>query len=183
YVFSVTEKVRPTVVGDGQKNLLELVFENPMYARRFDLIFSEEGLDPQYVPTRGEKYQLGIRGSHSKGCLFLDGKKWIDSTVLDRLVDHLSMVSGFYMGRLDIKFESLSELKAGRYKIIEINGVGGESSNFYDPRLSKWEAYKIMFRQWKLIFQIGSRNREQGHRAVSNLWDLFAQLYQYRRAS
>jgi hypothetical protein len=47
-------------------------------------------------------------------------------------------------------------------KIIELNGVTSEMTNIYDPRYSLIDAYRILFHQWRLAFEIGAENSKMG---------------------
>ena len=49
-------------------------------------------------------------------------------------------------------------------RIIELNGVTSESTDIYDPKNSLWAAYRVLFRQWRLAFEIGAANRRRGVR-------------------
>jgi hypothetical protein len=48
--------------------------------------------------------------------------------------------------------------------IMEINGIGGEAIDAWDPRLSVAEAYRRLADQQRLLFLIGERNRARGFR-------------------
>ena len=70
---------------------------------------------------------------------------------------------GFYFGRFDIRAASFEDLRRGEnFKIVELNGVTSESTNIYDPRYSLHDAYRILFEQWRLAFEIGEANRKLG---------------------
>ncbi len=58
---------------------------------------------------------------------------------------------------------SPAALAAGEgFTIIEINGVGGEAIDAWDPDLSVGEVYRRLYRQQVLLFAIGDRNRRRG---------------------
>src|SRR5437016_2002776 len=77
-------------------------------------------------------------------------------------------IPGFYIGRYDIRYSSDDELRAGKgFQIIELNGAASEATNIYDEGNSLWSAYKTLYQQWKLVFQIGAANRSRGHRPAS----------------
>jgi len=77
---------------------------------------------------------------------------------------------GFYIGRYDIRYRSDEELRAGKgFQIIELNGAASEATNIYDASNSLWSAYRTLYRQWKLVFQIGAANQIRGHRPASPL--------------
>ena len=83
---------------------------------------------------------------------------------LEHSIDQICRgIDGFYFGRFDIRFPSSKDFHAGRnFKIIELNGVTSESTNIYDPRYSLFDAYRILFAQWKIAFEIGAQNRRSG---------------------
>jgi hypothetical protein len=57
---------------------------------------------------------------------------------------------------------------AGRnLKIIELNGVTSEATHIYDPKLSLFDAYRVLFQQWRIAFEIGALNRKRGVRPAS----------------
>ena len=61
-----------------------------------------------------------------------------------------------------------NHLREGRgLQVIELNGVSAEATHIYDPGVSVWEAYRVMFRHWRLAFTIGRRNVELGARAMT----------------
>ncbi|MBI5863633.1 MAG: carboxylate--amine ligase, partial [Planctomycetes bacterium] len=72
---------------------------------------------------------------------------------------------GFFFGRFDVRYADPREFAAGRgFSIVELNGVTSESTNLYDPDWSLFRAYRVLFRQWKLLFEIGAANRRLGCR-------------------
>lgn len=179
-IFSITKKEKPIVIGDGNSTLLDLVLKDHYIGNRFDWIFKECNLSPELVPARDEIIKLVKKGSHSKGCLFLNGEDLIHSNALSKVKETLDQVNGFYVGRVDVKFDSIEELTQGKFKIVEINGVGGESSNFYDPSIPWYKAYSIMIKQWALIFRIGDMNRKQGVNNQENAWTLLKEALTYK---
>jgi hypothetical protein len=114
----------------------------------------------------GEAVQLIDIGTHSRGAIFNEGGH-LRSPELEKAIDDLARgIDGFYFGRFDIRSHSIDELMGGNFKIIELNGVTSESTNIYDPRYSLIDAYRILFRQWKLAFDIGAANRELGAKCL-----------------
>ncbi|HKP13550.1 MAG TPA: hypothetical protein VJZ91_15625, partial [Blastocatellia bacterium] len=63
----------------------------------------------------------------------------------------------------DVRLPSVEEFKRGRnFKVIELNGVTSEATHIYDPRNGLLDAYRVLFAQWRLAFEIGAANRERG---------------------
>ena len=178
-VYSVTVKERPVVVGDGKKNIYKLILDNKVYKRRFDWIASGLNRPLDEIPFDGEKVVLVQRGSHSKGCIFRDGRQWLKSDVLEQVKIALDKIEGFHIGRVDLKFDNIDGLRNGSFKIVEINGVGGESSNFYDPHVKILDVYKIMTGQWRHIFKIGNENRKKGFVTDETYYTFFKEVLSY----
>ena len=60
------------------------------------------------------------------------------------------------------------DFMAGRnLKIVELNGVTSEATHIYDPKLSLFDAYRVLFEQWRIAFEIGDLNRARGIRPAS----------------
>jgi hypothetical protein len=102
--------------------------------------------------------------------MFLDGKDLM-SPELTRAIDDIARgYKGFLFGRFDIRGEDESEIRLGRgFRIIELNGVTSESTHIYQPGTSLFEAYRTLFSQWHLAFQIGKEQTALGHRATGIL--------------
>lgn len=162
-IFAITEKVFPTVTGDGQRTIEELVWQDsrarfiaPTYLRRLSHRRSE------ILPV-GESLKLVEAGNHAQGCIFQDGNHlW--SVELEQRIDQISQrLDGFFIGRYDIRYTSADDLKeGGSFQIIELNGAASEATSIYDARNSLFSAYRTLFRQWELVFAIGEANRQRG---------------------
>lgn len=46
--------------------------------------------------------------------------------------------------------------------IVGLNGATAESTNIYDPDSSLLDAYRQLFRQWSIVFEIGAANMTAG---------------------
>jgi hypothetical protein len=49
-------------------------------------------------------------------------------------------------------------LLAGKYSIIELNGVGAEPIDMYIPKLSLWKGLSILVYHWKKMYEIAAYN-------------------------
>ena len=161
-IFAITQKVFPFITGDGRRTLAEIILTHPRarliagtYLKRFATRRNE-------VLADGEKLQLVEAGNHAQGCIFLDGMA-LNSPELEAKVDAISQrIPGFFIGRYDIRYASEEDLRAGRFGIVELNGSGAEATSIYDARNSLLAAYRTLFRQWRLVFEIGAANRTPG---------------------
>ena len=173
HIFGITRKEFPAVVGDGVRTLRELVEADPRarlisqtYLKRFEAAAGE-------VLEAGRSLRLVEAGNHCQGCIFLDGADLLTEE-LREVFDAVSRkLPEFFVGRYDIRYESDSELRAGRnFKIIELNGAASEATNIYDSANSIWSAYATLYRQWEIVYRIGAQNRRRGSRPAG-LWAVF----------
>ena len=103
------------------------------------------------IPAAGERVQLVEIGSHCRGAIFLNGITHVTHE-LEASVDRISQAHpGFFLGRYDVRCESVEDLRAGHFVILELNGVSAEATHIYDPSVSLREAYRTMFAQWSIV--------------------------------
>jgi membrane protein DedA with SNARE-associated domain len=182
-VFSVTEKRLPFVVGDGLRNMQQLILADRRAVCLAQLYLRQQAHQLTRVPNRGERVRLVELGTHCRGAIFLDGSG-ILTEELESEIDRLSRrFDGFYFGRYDVRAPEIAELKRGRgFKVVELNGVTSEATHIYDPRIGLAEAYGTLFRQWRLAYRIGARNRAEGCPVISAV-ELAGMFVAYRRQS
>jgi len=115
------------------------------------------------VLALGEELKLVEAGNHAQGCIFRDGMR-LRTPRLEERIDGISRaLTGFFIGRYDVRYETEEDLQAGRnFQIIELNGAASEATSIYDARNSLFAAYRTLFQQWDLVFAIGAANRERG---------------------
>jgi membrane protein DedA with SNARE-associated domain len=168
HIFSVTDKVFPVVTGDGTSALAELIWAHPRYRMQAHLFLARHSADVNRVPATGERFALTVVGNHSQGTLFRNGAHLVTpelGAAFDAIAKHFD---GFFIGRFDVRYSDETEFRAGRgFAIVELNGATSESTNLYDPTWSIWRAYRVLFRQWALLFRIGHENRRRGHRPLT----------------
>jgi hypothetical protein len=164
-IFSVTDKRLPEVVGDGRRTLEQLILDDPRAVCMAQTYLTVQADRLDDVPAAGEAVRLVELGTHCRGAVFLNGNRFV-TPELERAIDEASRgYEGFFFGRYDIRGRGVDELKKGAgFKIIELNGVTSESTDIYDPGNHLREAYRKLFRQWHLAFEIGARNRALGVR-------------------
>jgi hypothetical protein len=173
HIFAITEKIFPTITGNGVDTLEELIRADgraaliaPTYLRRFASRWDE-------VLAPGEIVKLVETGNHAQGCIFRDGVH-LHTETMERVIDEISQkLPGFFIGRYDMRYENEADFKRGRnFQILELNGATSEATSIYDARNSLISAYRTLFRQWRLVFAIGAMNRANGHTpcSLSALW-------------
>lgn len=115
-------------------------------------------------------------GTHCRGAIFLDGSKLETAELAAEIERICGSFAGFHFGRLDLKAPSLEHFRAGRsLRVLELNGVTSEATHIYDPTFSLLDAYRVLFRQWRLAFEIGAANQRLGA-AVTPLRQLISLL-------
>lgn len=166
-IFAITEKVFPAVIGDGRRTVEELIYADDRARLVADTYLRRLGAERLRVPAVDESVPLVQAGNHAQGCIFRDGGS-LASPALELRLDEISQkLPGFYIGRYDLRFSSLEELREGRvFQILELNGAAAEPTNAYDARHSLLQAYRILFRQWDLVFAIGAELRARGVRPL-----------------
>ncbi len=162
-IFAITEKVFPFVTGDGKATVAELIWRDDRARFMAETYLQRAGSRQHHVLAAGETQPLGLAGNHAQGCIFRDGMR-LNTPALEQRIDEISKkVSGFYIGRYDIRFGSEADLRQGtHFQIIELNGAAAEATSIYDARNTLWSAYRTLFRQWDLVFAIGAANRRRG---------------------
>jgi hypothetical protein len=179
-VFSVTEKRMPVVIGDGCRTLEELILADDRAVCMADFYLRKTSQRAREVPRSGENVQLVEIGTHCRGAIFLDGSYAITPALRETIQRIADSFDGFFFGRFDIRVPSVEDLMAGRsLKVIELNGVTSEATHIYDPKLSLFNAYRVLFEQWRIAFEIGQRNRERGAR-VSSVRGLLKMIRDYQ---
>ena len=162
-IFAITEKRFPKVTGDGRSSIEELILQDTRAICLAKSYLERNNDRLETIPEVGAKIQIIDIGTHSRGAIFLDGG-WMKTETLENKIDEICRgYKGFYFGRFDIRVKSFADFsEAENFKIIELNGVTSEATNIYDPKYSLIEAYKILFQQWKIAFEIGAENKESG---------------------
>jgi hypothetical protein len=167
HIFALTEKRLPVVVGDGCRTLERLILDDERAVAVASLYVRLNNDRLNTVPSAGTAVRLSELGVHSRGAIFLDGARLL-TRALQEATDRIgSKVDGFSFGRFDVRAESVEAFTAGRFSIIELNGVTSEATSIYDPRHSVFDAHRILRAQWRLAFEIGSDHRARGIRPTT----------------
>jgi len=182
-ILSVTEKRMPILVGDGKRTLEELILADDRAVCMSEFYLRKNAEKVQEVPAFGERVQLVEIGTHCRGAIFFDGSDTM-TPALEEVIDRIAQTfDGFFFGRFDIRVPSRQDFMAGRnLKIVELNGVTSEATHIYDPKHSLLDAYRVLFQQWRIAFEIGDRNRARGTQPAS-VTDLLDATREYGRVA
>jgi membrane protein DedA with SNARE-associated domain len=182
-VYSITEKRLPVLNGDGVHSVQQMILRDRRAVCMAAHYCHVQAHQLDRIPAPGEAVQLVELGTHCRGAIFLDGS-WLRSEPLEQVIDEISRsYRGFFFGRYDLRAADVNKLKQGRgFKIVELNGVTSEATHIYDPAIRLIPAYRELFTQWRIAFEIGRINCSRGTRpaGLAELWGL---LRDYRQLS
>ena len=183
-IFAISEKVFPMITGDGKRTVEELIQCDPRASLIAAIYLQRFAKERGRVLPAGESLKLVEAGNHCQGAIFLDGNR-LFSEALEKRIDEISQsISGFFVGRYDIRYASEEALREGHgFQIIELNGASSEATSIYDPQTSLRNAYRTLFRQWEIVFTVADENRSRGLRptAWKTIWQSWHR-YQQRSA-
>ena len=182
-IFAITEKRFPTIMGDGESTLEQLILNDSRAVCMAKFLLDKHASHLWEKPVAGEVVKLVELGTHCRGAVFLDGG-WVKTGELEATIDRICQhFEGFYFGRFDIRTPSIEDFRQGKnFKVIELNGVTSEATNIYDPKNSIFAAYKTLFEQWRIAFEIGAQNCERGFKPTQ-LRKLLKWMIAYREQS
>ena len=172
HIVSLTLRYFPHVVGNGQRTVRELIIGDARAQWKSALHL---GIDPTHrgvdkvdldrVPERGEVVRIALIGNQRAGALYRDGRRHITPALEARFDAIARSMTEFHYGRFDLRFGTIEGLmQAEDFAIVEINGIGGEAIDCWDPHLGVRECYRRLVRQQELLFKIGMGNRARGFR-------------------
>jgi len=173
-IESLAFRYFPHVVGDGRSTVRELIRSDPRTRWKLRLHLGEDrshrGPSERQlgrVPEPGEVVQIAFISNQRAGGLYRDAHGYITAALRDRFDRIARSMPEFHYGRFDIRFESTEALMRGEgFSIVEINGIGGEAIDVWDPQLPVMETYRRLFAQQRLLFEIGDSNRGRGFRPM-----------------
>lgn len=169
-IQSLTLRYFPHVVGNGRMTVRELICSDARAqwksALHLGIDPTHRGVDPcdlDRVPARGEVVRIALIGNQRAGALYRDGRRYITAALEARFDAIACSMTEFHYGRFDLRFDTIEGLmRAEDFSIVEINGIGGEAIDCWDPRLGVREVYRRLADQQRLLFLIGQRNRARG---------------------
>jgi hypothetical protein len=179
HIPSITVKAFLEITGNGKHTFAELVEQKPRATLQKDKLAEKFTKTWDAIIPEGEVIMLEEIGNHNRGTKFINGTNLVDDALL-KVFDDLSLsMKDFYFGRFDIKVASMKALKKGEnYKILEVNGVGGEPTHIYDSNTSILKAWKDLCFTWRVAAKIAAINFEKGfekptYRKAKIKWKLY----------
>ncbi len=167
-ITSLTLKYFPRVTGDGKSTLKELILNDSRAGKLAHIYLDRHQKRLDDVIPVGESVRIAFAGSHSRGTIFRNGNAEITDAMTGAFDEIAKSVGEFYIGRFDVRFGDFEALKEGKgFRIIEINGAGGEQTHIWDSRTTLREAYKALLMQFGALYRIGAKNRRRGFKPTS----------------
>jgi membrane protein DedA with SNARE-associated domain len=167
-IFAITDKFFPSIAGDGEHTIEELIRADGRAGAIAETYLTRFEDQRERVLAAGQSLKLVEAGNHCQGAIFLEGGRLWSQHLEDRIDTISQSIPGFFFGRYDVRYSSEDALRRGEdFLIIELNGVSSEATNIYDPSNSLTAAYRMLFRQWEIVFAIADANRKRGLRPTS----------------
>lgn len=167
-ISGIVRKEFLTVLGDGVSTIRDLLKRDNRSILQLPSLENIYGGDLDKILPKGKEKLLVPYGNHARGSKFIDDTALADPELTD-LIDRVCReVKDFYFGRLDIRFNTWEELKAGKnFCVIEVNGAGSEPTHMYDPVHSIFFAWKEIIRHWYILWKISRMNHKRGHKYLT----------------
>lgn len=166
-IFSLALTYPPHLVGDGRSSLRRLILADPLARKDRARLFALFGEELERVPARDETLLLADTASARMGAVYLDARDFVTPALEQRIEAICNDIPGFHFGRFDLRFGSIEALRKGRgFRIVELNGAGAEALHIWAGGGKLIQAYRTLWQQWKLAFEIGARNAAAGHAPI-----------------
>ena len=157
-ISSIGSKSFCHVTGNGKDPLKVLIKKNPRLATRIPLLKKRFQKEWKTILPKDNRLLIEPIGNHNRGTTFLDGQSYYSKEMLDWAANCARQIPGFDYGRFDIKIKDKNAFKRKKdIKIMEVNGVNSEPIHIYDPNYSIWNAYRDIFFQMKIIFDLSQK--------------------------
>ena len=151
------------VTGDGVSTLDMLINNHRRASFRQEEVKSKHAGKLNDIIPAGQPYILSYALNLSRGSKLVSLEHEKDEALL-KVFNDLSLYSKhFYYGRYDIKCASVAALKQGKdFSILEYNGCGAEPHHIYGNGNNLLQAYGIVIKHWKVLYQISELNHRNG---------------------
>jgi len=167
-ILSLGLRYFPHVVGDGRTTVRDLIARDARASRNAKLHCAAFQARLAEIPAEGEILRLTTIASLRVGALYRDGGTYITPELTRRFDEIARSMPEFFYGRFDIRFRDIDELAKGKgFSIIEVNGAGAEAIHIWDPELTIGDAYRSLFQQLDILFDIADRNRARGFKPMT----------------
>ncbi len=164
-ITGINMKHFPTVVGNGQDDLMALALQHPRFSQHWYAFL--QAVDTEQVLADGEEKRLSFIGSHTLGCKFTDDEHLRTPELEAAVFKFFESQPGFNFGRVDLKFESEDAFRRGEFVVIEVNGVASLPTHMFDPKYSVFQAYKIFFEHARHLGEVAKEHVKKDMQLLS----------------
>lgn len=157
-ILSITGKEFLKFKADGKTQLKEFVANNPRSLSRVDYLSNKFKNDWEKIYPKGTEILLEPIGNHNRGTRFFDASDLATRDLLKTITKIAESIKGFNYGRMDVKAESVEDLKSGKITVLEVNGANSEPTHIYDSNFNLIRAYTEIKRHLDIQFEISKQN-------------------------
>lgn len=161
FIFSITDKFFPFVVGDGKTKLGDLILQDKRARIIAGVYFERHAQELNSVIPNGTQFALSECGNHCQGAVFINGNYLITKALEERVHNLALQIPDYYFGRFDIRYLDHAALQAGHFQVLEVNGAGSEATHIWDAKTTIFEAYGTLWKQWTWLFYIGHEMKKR----------------------
>lgn len=193
YITSAELKKVPFVIGDGKKNIIDLVKElsGITLIQQDNIIGDLSFIERSSVPQKGERVSVVHAASVSRGTEMISLKKNFRGSPLEKaLSEVLSALQHFSSGRFDLVAASEEDLFHGKFEIIEGNAGAAIPLHVYRTDFSIDTVYEELFTHFLRLKENAVQNKKRFERGeIENFspmttgqiaWQLSKSLLQQR---
>lgn len=155
-ITSIVVKGFLSVVGDGKSDLHTLFLQDERCLFHYDLLMELYQNELTTILGKDEKKVLVSIGNHARGTTFLNGNHLISEALATKMDEVSATIPGFYIGRYDLKANSIEDVCKGKFKIMELNGVGAEPGHIYAPDNPLLDSYISLLSHWNNVSKIAA---------------------------
>jgi hypothetical protein len=168
-IYSITEKLYPFIVGDGQSTIEILIKMLNVDNDRLRMDFIHKKFEHNWneILPKGIKIIVDYTGNYTSGATFKRCNIDVPPSLGKVIHKAITETGDIYFGRLDVKANTIPELLTGNFQIIEVNGTKAEPLEIYTPNIPDKEKMIILRYHWKTLHVISKQQRKKGFRPMS----------------
>ena len=161
-LLSITGKRFLSVTGDGARSVASLLARTHRGRQQIGRLGSYAADLLRSVPPPGRSIRVEPIGNHCRGTRFMDAGH-LRTPELEQAVDRIiAATAGVHYGRMDVRCPDDHSLRAGRFSIIELNGVSSEPGHIYDPDIPFWRCWSELVRHVRHVGRVSLELHAQG---------------------
>lgn len=171
-VTSLVERRSPIVIGDGKTTIRDLIKKLPLAETQYNkLIASHSPIYLAQILPENQSEPVVKAASISLGTQIIDLSSEIFPQIEAAINEVLKSISGFNIGRFDLKADSITDIATGNFKVIELNGAAGVPMHVYTDRPIA-EKYDILEKYFNSVQKAAEREIKAGTKPCG-FWNTF----------